>query len=97
MMRLFDLFIQKAIVGEGGGGEAVLINKDISENGTYYASTDHADGYKKVVVDVQPTLSTKTITDNGTYAASADNVQGFSSVTVAVPIYDGTVQNGGIS
>lgn len=36
----------------GGGGEAVLVNKDISANGTYNASSDNADGYKKVVVDV---------------------------------------------
>lgn len=36
----------------GGGGEAVLVNKDISANGTYNASADSADGYKKVVVDV---------------------------------------------
>lgn len=37
----------------GGGGEApVLIDKTITENGTYNASDDAADGYKKVVVDV---------------------------------------------
>lgn len=36
----------------GGGGEAVLVNKNISANGTYNASDDAADGYKKVVVDV---------------------------------------------
>lgn len=36
----------------GGGGEAVLIDKNIDANGTYNASDDAADGYKKVVVDV---------------------------------------------
>lgn len=38
--------------GGGGGGEAVLVNKNIDANGTYNASADSADGYKKVVVDV---------------------------------------------
>lgn len=38
--------------GGGGGGEAVLINKSISSNGTYNASSDNADGYKKVTVSV---------------------------------------------
>lgn len=36
----------------GGGGEAVLINKSISANGAYLASTDKADGFKKVTVSV---------------------------------------------
>lgn len=36
----------------GGGGEAVLIDKTISTNGTYNASNDNADGYKKAVVNV---------------------------------------------
>jgi len=37
----------------GGGGEApVLIDKNVDANGTYNASSDDADGYKKVVVDV---------------------------------------------
>ena len=36
----------------GGGGEAVLINKNIDANGTYNASSDSADGYKKVEVSV---------------------------------------------
>lgn len=41
---------------QGGGGEApTLINKNITANGTYNASDDEADGYKKVVVDVPAT------------------------------------------
>ena len=40
----------------GGGGEApVLIDKTITENGTYNASDDAADGYKTVEVDVPTT------------------------------------------
>lgn len=61
---------------------ATLIDKNISSNGTYNASEDSADGYKKVVVAVP--LGTKSITDNGTYNASSDNLEGFSSVTVNV-------------
>lgn len=36
----------------GGGGEAVLINKNVDANGTYNAADDDADGYKSVTVDV---------------------------------------------
>lgn len=39
------------IVGGGGGGEApVLVSKTVTENGTYAASTDNADGYRSVTV-----------------------------------------------
>lgn len=38
------------IPSEGGG--AVLIEKTISENGTYIASNDNANGYSTVVVNV---------------------------------------------
>lgn len=52
----------------GGGGSAVLINKNINANGTYNASSDNADGYKKVVVDVpNPSAGSISITQNGTY------------------------------
>lgn len=77
-----------AIARGGGGGEAVLVNKTVSANGTYLPSADSADGYKKVVVNVPtptPALTTKTITANGTYAASSDNADGYSEVTVDVP------------
>lgn len=45
----FDPF---ASSGGGGGGSATLIEKSITENGTYNASADNADGYSKVTVDV---------------------------------------------
>lgn len=74
----------------GGGTPAVLINKNISANGTYNASGDEADGYKKVVVDVQPNLQNKseTITTNTTTTISADNGYdglGEVSITTNVP------------
>lgn len=36
----------------GGGGGSTLITKTITENGTYAASSDNADGYSSVTVDV---------------------------------------------
>ena len=38
----------------GGGGSAVLIEKSITENGTYNAEDDDADGYSSVVADIPP-------------------------------------------
>ena len=67
---------------------AVLTEKTITSNGTYNASSDQADGYSKVTVNVpssSPTLITKNITSNGTYNASSDQADGYSSVTVNIP------------
>lgn len=48
-----EQFYQKIIDNAGGGGgSATLIEKSITENGTYDASADNADGYSKVTVDV---------------------------------------------
>ena len=38
--------------GGGGGGASTLITKNITQNGTYNASADNADGYSSVTVDV---------------------------------------------
>ena len=38
--------------GGGGGGSATLITKTITENDTYNASSDNADGYSSVTVNV---------------------------------------------
>ncbi len=38
--------------GSGGGGSATLITKTITENGTYSAEDDDADGYSEVTVNV---------------------------------------------
>lgn len=59
-----------------------IISKTITENGTYNASADNADGYNPVTVNIP--LTTKTITENGTYNASDDEAAGYSSVTVDV-------------
>ena len=70
-----------------GGSQPVLVTKTITQNGTYNASSDSADGYSQVTVNVsgsQPVLITKTITQNGTYNASSDSADGYSQVTVNV-------------
>lgn len=64
-MSMFNPF---KTTGSGGGGSATLIDKDINVNGTYNAIDDGADGYKKVVVDVQNTYAASDegkVVDNG--------------------------------
>ena len=59
-MDLLSFILGRKTAGSGGGGggsEAVLIDKNISANGTYNASSDNADGFKKVVVDVPNSYS----------------------------------------
>ena len=50
-MDLFSYFFTKA-TGGGGGGSATLIKKSITENGTYTAADDNADGYSEATVNV---------------------------------------------
>lgn len=81
----YDLLKDAAFAGGGGGSQPVLIEKSVTQNGTYSAQDDEADGYSSVSVEVEPDLTTKSITANGTYNATSDNADGYSSVTVAVP------------
>lgn len=81
-MNLYDVLLAKKLNGEGGG-EAVLIDKSINANGTYNASSDNADGYKKVVVNVPTGITptgTLSISSNGTY-----DVSSYASADVNVP------------
>ena len=64
--------------------ETVLIEKDITENGIYYAATDEATGFSSVTVDVQPTRVDKKVTENGVFYASNDDAYGYRSVEVDV-------------
>ena len=58
MLDLYKmLLLKKFFGGSGGGGEAVLVNKSISANGEFSASSDDADGYKKVTVSVPNSYS----------------------------------------
>ena len=80
-MDYYDILLAKQLNGGGGGGEAVLINKNINANGTYNASSDNADGYKKVVVNVpNPSTGSLSITSNNTY-----DVTNYASAVVNVP------------
>jgi signal peptidase I len=47
---------------DGGGSEPVLVTKTITQNGTYTASSDNADGYSEVSVDVS---NSYTVQDEG--------------------------------
>ena len=85
--------------GGGGGGSAILVTKDVTTNGTYNASSDHADGYSKVNVNVANTYTNEDegkVVDNGTLVAQtamAEEVTEngtvdttlYNSVTVNVP------------
>lgn len=63
--------------GGGGGGDATLITKSITANGTYDAEDDSADGYSSVTVTV-PT---------GTARTSADLTASGDTVTVPAGLY----------
>lgn len=66
--------------------EANIISKSITANGTYNASSDNADGYNPVTVNVpESIIVSKSITANGTYNASSDSADGYNPVTVNVP------------
>ena len=66
--------------------EAIIVSKTITANGTYNASSDNADGYDPVTVNVPvKTIVSKSITANGTYNASADSADGYNPITVNVP------------
>ncbi|MBO7451521.1 MAG: hypothetical protein J6U54_14240, partial [Clostridiales bacterium] len=71
--------------GSGGGSEAVLEPKSVTQNGDYYAVDDEFDGYSSVSVNVEANVDSKSITQNGTYSAATDNLDGYSSVSVNVP------------
>ena len=81
----------EAVDGIQAGGNATLITKSITANGTYNASSDNADGYSQVTVNVssgQSTLQSKSynVSSAGTVTVTADSgYDGLSSVAVSVP------------
>lgn len=81
-MNFFDILLAKKEAG--GGDAAVLKQKTVTQNGTYNASSDNADGYSKVTVNVPASAvdtGTKSITANGT----GIDVVGYAAVDVNVP------------
>ena len=95
-MDIFSYLLGKK--AGGGGGEAVLINKSVTANGTYNASSDSADGYKKVTVAVPNSYGAgdegKVVSNGALVAQGSDTVTEndtydttlINSLTVAVPI-----------
>lgn len=67
-------------------GEFNVEHKNISQNGTYNASSDNVDGYSSIAVNVPKDGIFKEIDfeENGTYNASSYNADGFSIVGVEV-------------
>lgn len=51
-MNFYDILLAKKMSG-GSTPDLVLIDKTITENGTYNASEDEADGYSSVTVEVE--------------------------------------------
>lgn len=90
------------VIVEGGSCPVpVLVKKTATENKTYKASEDGADGYSEVNVEVpMPVIvdaSDVPITENGTYEAADYGADGISKFIVAVPetIPDGYVKPSG--
>lgn len=77
----------------GGGSSPTLITKEITTNGTYTASSDSADGYSSVTVNVPSSGITPTgsinITTNGTH-----DVTNYASAVVSVPTSGGGGSSG---
>lgn len=76
-----------------------MIPKRITENGTYYASQDNADGYDMVDVDVEggsdPNIQplTATLTENGRHTfAIEEGVDGYYPVTMDVDVEPNLVE-----
>lgn len=89
-MDYYDVLLAKKLNGGGGGGEAVLIDKNISANGTYNASSDNADGYKKVVVSVPNSYSAG---DEGKVVSNGALVSQTSVTYTENGTYDTTLKN----
>lgn len=66
-------------------GDATLVEKTVTENGTYAATDDEANGYSSVTVNVSatPTLQPITITKNGVYTIP-EGYDGYGEITVNV-------------
>ena len=64
--------------GGGGGGSATLITKSITANGTYNASSDSADGYSSVTVNVPNSYAVgdegKVVSNGALVAQGSDTV-----------------------
>jgi hypothetical protein len=109
---IYEAGTQKTITGKNyyeyfpeeqhGGGGSTLISKDITENGTYNATDDSADGYSTVVVNVPdiaghtfivatiPNAVVTVTNASNTYTETANNVGEALFESVAAGTYDVT-------
>lgn len=60
-----------AIATHSGGGSSILITKTITENDTYKASDDSADGYSEVTVNVSSGSSFESVLKDGVVSTSS--------------------------
>ena len=82
------------IIGTGSGGGGILISKTITENGTYNASSDNADGYSSVIVKVgEPTPRVLTNSWDFTTKSLVDSVGGLTATASNSP----TINESGIT
>ena len=65
------------VVSAGGG--SVIVSKSITQNGTYNASSDSADGYNPVTVNVPPTLF-RQLVDKSITSVTAQDLYGGTSI-----------------
>jgi hypothetical protein len=86
-----------AIENISTGGGSTIVSKNITANGTYNASSDSADGYNPVTVNVQPNLQSKSTTQNGVVQPDS-GYDGLSQVSVNVTpnLQNKTVNQNGI-
>lgn len=89
-MDFYEALLGKSLSGGGGGGSATLITKNITSNGTYNASSDNADGYSSVSVDVP---NTYTQSDEGKVVQSGALVSQTSTSATTNGTIDTTTNN----
>lgn len=78
-MNYFDMLLAKKLVGGSPTPEPILITKSITANGEYLASSDNADGYSAVTVNVDslPVTFLKSIKSLGNSVIVTDLVANY--------------------
>jgi hypothetical protein len=92
------------ITGTATGGSSTLVEKTITANGTYNASSDNADGYSKVTVNVpEPSLQIKTKTYTPTESQQTTTVgpdsgyDGLGKVNITIDAISSTYVGTGVT
>lgn len=77
-------------------GSIVLINKNITENGTYNAASDNADGYKRVVANVPNTYAASDegkVVSNGALVSQTEHAEVTANGTIDTTLNNRVVVN----